>query len=238
MCGRYELHAHPAALALAFGLRYPPEIGPRYNIAPTQLVPIIRINGAGERELAQVRWGLVPFWAKDASIGSKLINARAETVSAKPGFRDAYRSARCLIPASGFYEWAKMTDGTKQPVRIAMKDDGAFAFAGLWAKWGGKSEPPLLTCTIVTTEANELCQKVHDRMPAILAPENYARWLDVADRDPADLLRAYPSALMQAYPISTRVNSPKNDDESIISPMSIAWGAASTRPQLSDRVTS
>jgi len=219
MCGRYELHTQPAALALAFGLRYPPEIGPRYNIAPTQQVPIIRLNGAGERELAQVRWGLVPFWAKDASIGSRLINARAETLSAKPGFRDAYRSARCLIPASGFYEWAKMTDGTKQPVRIGMKDDRAFAFAGLWAKWGGKSEPPLLTCTIVTTEANELCQRVHDRMPAILAPENYARWLDVERDSAAELLQPYSADAMGAYPISTRVNSPKNDDAAIVEPL-------------------
>jgi putative SOS response-associated peptidase YedK len=123
MCGRYELHTHPAALALALGLKYAPEIQARYNIAPTQQVPIVRLNMVGERELSQVRWGLVPFWAKDIAIGNKMINARAESIATKSGYRDAYKNARCLIPASGFYEWAKMTDGTKQPVYIGIKDD-------------------------------------------------------------------------------------------------------------------
>ena len=130
MCGRYELHTSPAALALAFGLKDPPEIQPRYNIAPTQQVPVIRLNLDGERELSQLRWGLVPFWAKDISIGSRMINAKAESITSKPGFRDAYRTARCLIPASGFYEWARMTDGSKQPVHIGMAGDAPFAFAG------------------------------------------------------------------------------------------------------------
>jgi putative SOS response-associated peptidase YedK len=219
MCGRYELHTQPAAMALAFGLKYPPEITARYNIAPTQQVPIIRRNADGERELSQVRWGLVPFWAKDPSVGSKMINARAETVVSKPGFGDAYKKLRCLIPASGFYEWGKMTDGTKQPVRVAMVDDRPFAFAGLWSRWGSK-DAEIETCTIITTEANELCQHVHDRMPVILAAENYVRWLDTADADPADLLRPYPSDAMRAYPVSTKVNSPKNDDESLIEPLS------------------
>ena len=223
MCGRYELHTHPAALALALGLKYPPEIQARYNIAPTQQVPIVRLR-EGARELSQVRWGLVPFWAKDPAIGNKMINARAETVTSRPGFRDAYKNARCLIPASGFYEWAKMTDGTKQPVHIGMKDDGPFAFAGLWSRWGPKGGEKLETCTIITTEANELCQRVHDRMPVILAPENYERWLDIAHQDPADLLRPYPSDAMRAYPVSTRVNSPNNDDAQIIEPLAIAWG--------------
>jgi putative SOS response-associated peptidase YedK len=229
MCGRYELHTSPAALALALSLRYPPDIGARYNIAPTQQVPIVRLTQGGERELSQVRWGLVPFWAKDSSIGSKMINARAETVTSKPGFREAYKKARCLIPASGFYEWAKMTDGTKQPVRIAMADDAPFVFAGLWSRWGPK-DAELETCTIITTEANELCQPVHDRMPVILAADDYARWLDTSSPDPADLLRPYASAAMRAYPISTRVNSPKNDDEALIEPLAIAWGAGSLQP--------
>lgn len=230
MCGRYELHSAPATLALALALKHPPEIHARYNIAPTQQVPIVRLNAEGERELSQVRWGLVPFWAKDASIGSKMINARSETIATKPGFREAYRKARCLIPASGFYEWAKMTDGTKQPVRVAMRDEEPFAFAGLWSRWGPKDGEQLVTCTIITTEANELCQPVHDRMPVILAPENYARWLDVAEVDPADLLRPYDSPAMHAYPVSTKVNSPKNDDRSLIEPLEIAWGAGSLRP--------
>jgi putative SOS response-associated peptidase YedK len=221
MCGRYELHTHPAAVALALGLKFPPEIAPRYNIAPTQQIPIVRLRD-GERELSQVRWGLVPFWAKDPAIGNKLINARAETIASKPAFRDAYRKARCLIPASGFYEWAKLTDGRKQPVHLGMKDDSVFAFAGLWSRWGPR-EDELETCTIITTEANELSQRVHDRMPVIVAPDNYARWLDVEDPDPADLLRAYPSDAMRAYPVSTRVNSPKNDDAAIIEPLAAAW---------------
>ena len=137
-------------MAKRLGLRYPPEFSARYNIAPTQQVPIVRLTKTGERELSQVKWGLVPFWAKDPSIGSKMINARAETVVSKPGFRDAYKKARCLIPASGFYEWAKLTDGTKQPVRIAMKDDAPFAFAGLWSRWGPK-DAEIETCTIITT---------------------------------------------------------------------------------------
>jgi putative SOS response-associated peptidase YedK len=229
MCGRYELHTSPAALALALGLRYPPEIKARYNIAPTQQVPIVRLTRDGERELSQVKWGLVPFWAKDPSIGNKMINARAETIVSKPGFRDAYKKTRCLIPASGFYEWAKMTDGSKQPVRIAMIDDAPFAFAGLWSGWGPKGSE-LITCTIITTEANELCQAVHDRMPVILAPENYDRWLDTTDADPADLLRPYPSEAMRAYPIGKRVSNPKNDDAELIEPLAIAWGAGSLRP--------
>lgn len=218
MCGRYELHTHPAALALALGLKFPPEITPRYNIAPTQAVPVVRLRD-GERELSQVRWGLVPFWAKDLAIGNKMINARAESVATKPGYRDAYRKMRCLIPASGFYEWAKMIDGKKQPVRVCMMDDAPFAFAGLWSRWGPR-DAEIETCAIITTEANELCARVHDRMPVILASSNYERWLDVAaDADPVDLLRPYPSEAMRAYPVSTRVNKPENDDARLIEPI-------------------
>ncbi len=219
MCGRYELHTHPAALALALGLKFTPEIAPRYNIAPTQQVPVVRVCEA-ERRLSQVRWGLVPFWAKDVSIGSRMINARAESVATRPGYRDAYRKTRCLIPASGFYEWAKLTDGKKQPVRVYMADEGPFAFAGLWSRWGPR-DAEVETCAIITTEANELCARVHDRMPVILAPNDYERWLDTSDADPVDLLRPYPSSAMRAYPISTRVNSPKNDDPEIIEPLPV-----------------
>ncbi len=125
-------------MALAFGLKYPPEITPRYNSAPTQQIPIIRLNETGERELAQVRWGFVPFWAKDPSIGSKMINARAETIATAPAFRSAFKKTRCLIPASGFYEWQKREDRSRQPVHIGMKDGAPFAFAGLWTTWGPK----------------------------------------------------------------------------------------------------
>jgi len=230
MCGRYELHSSPATLAFTLSLKHPPDIQARYNIAPTQHVPIVRLNRDDERELSQVRWGLVPFWAKDPSIGSKMINARSETIATKPGFREAYRKARCLIPASGFYEWAKMTDDSKQPVRVAMRDEDPFAFAGLWSRWGPKDGEQLETCTIITTEANELCQPVHDRMPVIRARENYERWLDVSEPDPADLLCPFDSAAMRAYPVSTRVNSPKNDDAELIAPLAVSWGVGSLRP--------
>lgn len=226
MCGRYELHSSPASVALALGLEYSPEIEPRYNIAPSQQVPIVRGRGDGERQLFQFRWGLIPFWAKDPSIGNKMINARAETIATSRGFRDAYRKGRCLIPASGFYEWARLTNGSKQPVRFALRDESVFALAGLWSRWHGDGAP-IRTCAIVTTEANALCQNVHDRMPVIVAPENYARWLDISDPDPADLLGAYPSALMHGYAVSTRVNSPRNDDPTLIEPRTIVSVAGS-----------
>jgi len=191
MCGRYELHTQPAAMALAFGLKYPPDITARYNIAPTQQVPIIRLNANGERELSQVKWGLVPFWAKDASIGSKMINARAETVTTAPAFRSAFKKTRCLSPASGFYEWQKRDDGTKQPMHIGMKHGEPFAFAGLWTTWGPK-DGELVTCTIITGEPNELAAAIHNRMPVILASDDYSHWLDIENPDAAALLRPRP----------------------------------------------
>lgn len=219
MCGRYELHTHPAAIALAMGLDYAPEIRERYNVAPTQQVPIVRLNSEGKRELVQVKWGFVPFWAKDPSIGSRMINARSETVATAPAFRTAFKKTRCLIPATGFYEWQKREGTIKQPMHIGMKDGAPFAFAGLWTTWGAKDAEPLTTCTIITGEPNELAATIHNRMPVILAPADYARWLDIEQPDAGDLLKPYPADAMKAYPISTRVNSPKNDDPSIIEPI-------------------
>ena len=195
MCGRYELHAHPAAIALAFGLAYPPEIQPRYNIAPTQQVPIVRLNAAGERELVQVRWGLVPRWAKDPSIGARMINARAETVATKPAFATAFRRHRCLLPADGFYEWqAARRTAAKQPMRVGMKDGSVFGLAGLYERWLSPEGEPLDTCTIVTTEANALLRDVHPRMPVIIAPEAYEQWLDPTDADAGALIARVRSA--------------------------------------------
>ena len=154
MCGRYELHSHPAAIALAFGLGAAPPVAPRYNIAPMQQVPIVRVNAQGARELAFVRWGLVPRWAKDPSIGARMINARGETLKEKPAFRTAFRRHRCLVPADGFYEWKSRGDGTKQPMRIAMRDGTPFAFAGLTERWLGPDGEPLDTCVIVTTDGD------------------------------------------------------------------------------------
>ena len=216
MCGRYELHTHPAALALAFGLPIPPSIRPRYNIAPMQDVPVIRTAATGERELAMVRWGLVPRWAKDPSIGAKMINARAETLAQKPSFRTALRKHRCLIPANGFYEWKVVPGGAKQPLHIGMQDGGLFAFAGLTERWLSPQGEVLDTCTIITTQANALLSPMHDRMPAIVAPGDYDRWLDVAIPEVADILAPYPAPRMTYYPVSTRVNAVRHDDAGLI----------------------
>jgi len=215
MCGRFELHTNPAAIALAFGLAHPPAIAPRYNIAPMQDVPVIRATRSGERELAQVRWGLVPRWAKDPSIGARMINARAETLEAKPAFRNALKWHRCLLPADSFYEW-KAVAGGKQPYRIAMKDGAVFALAALTERWLSPEGEVLDTCTIVTTPANPLIRPLHDRMPLVIAPEDYARWLDRSVENVTDLLSPYPAAAMTFHPVSTRVNAVKNDDPSII----------------------
>jgi putative SOS response-associated peptidase YedK len=216
VCGRYELHANPAAIALAFGLAHAPSVRPRYNVAPMQEVPIVRVSASGARELVAVRWGLVPRWAKDPAIGSKMINARGETVATKPSFRTAFRRHRCLIPANGFYEWMQAADGRKQPVLIAMKDGNVFAFAGLYERWLTGDGAPLDSCAILTTDANELLRAVHDRMPVIVPPDQYARWLDPAQDGPQALVAPYPSGPMTWWPVSSRVNSVRHDDASLI----------------------
>lgn len=218
MCGRYELHTNPAAIALAFGLAHPPDLHARYNIAPQTEVPIVRVGPDGERELVHVRWGLVPRWATDTSMGSRMINARGETIADKRSFRIGYRKHRCLLPADGFYEWAAAPGGgaRKQPLHIGMKDASLFALGGLYERWLSPEGEVLDTCTIVTTAANELLLPVHDRMPMIVAPRDYTRWLDPANADIADLIAPYPSAEMAYYPISARVNSVKHDDAKLI----------------------
>ena len=216
MCGRYELHSNPAAIALAFGLAHAPSVRPRYNVAPMQEVPIVRVSASGAREFVAVRWGLVPRWAKDPAIGSKMINARGETVATKPSFRTAFRRHRCLIPANGFYEWMPVADGRKQPVLIAMKDGSVFAFAGLYERWLTGDGEPLDSCTILTTDANDLLRAVHDRMPVIVPADQYARWLDPAQDGPQALVAPYPSDAMTWWPVSSRVNSVRHDDASLI----------------------
>ena len=230
MCGRYELHSHPAAIALAFGLAYPPEIHPRYNVAPMQPVPIVRLNAAGERELVQMRWGLVPRWAKDPSIGAKMINARAETVATKPTYRTAFRRHRCLLPADGFYEWRVRADGAKQPLRIGMKDESLFGLAGLYERWLSPDGEPLDTCTVLTTDANALLKSLHDRMPVIVPPDAYEQWLDPDWPDAASLIAPYRAESMTYWPVSTRVNSVKNDDADCIVPLTADDDAPSPEP--------
>ncbi len=220
MCGRYELHTHPAAIALLFGLAHPPAVAPRYNIAPMQDVPVVRRGHHGERELAQVRWGLVPRWAKDASIGARLVNVRAESLADKPMFRTALRRHRCLLPADGFFEWRPIPGGGKQPYRIGMKDGQPFGLGGITERWLSPEGEVLDTCAIVTTASNELLAPLHGRMPLILAPEHFERWLDVSvDEDVTSLLMPYDAQAMSYHAVSARVNAVRNDDAAIIEPV-------------------
>jgi putative SOS response-associated peptidase YedK len=219
MCGRFTLRASPAALREWFPLLDVPEMKPRYNIAPTQQVLAIRRQPELERPAcAWLRWGLVPHWADDTKIGQRMINARAESTAQKPAFRSPYRRRRCLIPADGFYEWQKLN---KQPFFIGRRDGKPFAFAGLWDHWD-KSGEPIDSFTILTTDANELMRPLHDRMPVILASSTYDRWLDPNVQDTAllqELLKPYPSDELTAHPVSTLVNSPKNETPACAVPL-------------------
>jgi putative SOS response-associated peptidase YedK len=232
MCGRYELHTHPAAIALAFGLDRPPDVHARYNIAPMTEVPVVRTSSEGRRELVRMRWGLVPRWAKDPSIGAKMINARGETLAEKPSFRTAYRRHRCLLPADGFYEWREVNapHAHKEPLHIGMKDGSVFGLAGLYERWLSADGDVLDSCTIVTTEANALIRALHDRMPLIIAPQDYARWLDPAVPSADDLIAPYPADAMAWYPVSTRVNSVKNDDPTLVRPAGPAHATPPAAP--------
>jgi putative SOS response-associated peptidase YedK len=214
MCGRFALHAHPRVIALQFALSAAPEIAPRYNIAPTTDVLVVRA-GDGGRLAARVRWGLVPRWARDPAIGGKLNNARAETVAEKPSFRDAFRRRRCLIPASGFYEWRREGE-RKQPYYVYPANGEVFAFAGLWESWRGEGAA-LETCAIVTTEANAVMAPIHDRMPVIVARADYARWLDCAPgNDVSDLLRPADAAAIAVRRVSRAVNNARNENAALI----------------------
>jgi putative SOS response-associated peptidase YedK len=190
----------------------------RYNIAPTQEIAAVRADGErGCRTLVSLRWGLIPSWAKDPSIGNRMINARAETVAEKPSFRNAMKRRRCLVLSDGYYEWQKKQGpkGPKQPFYFCLNDERPFAFAGLWESWKDPSGSRLESCTIITTEANTLTRPIHDRMPVILPADSYDHWLDPTLHDAAELqplLRSYPSEEMKAFPVSTLVNSPRNDD--------------------------
>jgi putative SOS response-associated peptidase YedK len=218
MCGRYALYGP---------IKRTPEhdrwfeeleaFAPRYNIAPTQPCPVTRWVD-GRPVLAALRWGLVPFWAKDTAIGNRLINARAETVAVKPAFRAAYRTRRCLVAASGFYEWKK-AGGGKRPYYIAGADGTLLAFAGVWEQWQPAGAEPVLSFTIVTTDANELMKGIHDRMPVILAPADYEAWLTA--KDPAELMRPCPPEMLDVRPVSAAVNNPRNDTPDLVEPLAI-----------------
>jgi putative SOS response-associated peptidase YedK len=196
---------------------YPSSITPNYNVAPTQEVAAV-VEEDEMRKLEMFHWGLIPSWAKDPSIGNKMVNARAETVSEKPSFRSAFKKRRCLILADGFYEWQKTDDG-KQPYHIKMQDDSPFAFAGLWEIW--KDDEEIRSCTIITTAANDLMSEIHHRMPVILPPDDYDMWLDpdFDEKEPlTSLLKPYSSDKMEAYIVSRRVNKPSNNEPSVVEP--------------------
>ncbi|AFZ34336.1 protein of unknown function DUF159 [Stanieria cyanosphaera PCC 7437] len=208
MCGRFTLYHSSSEIAKAFNLANLPELKPRYNIAPTQEVAaIVGSEVKGGREFKWLRWGLIPHWAKDSSIGAKLINARAESVAQKPSFRSALSHSRCLIIADGFYEWQK-TENRKQPFYIQQIDGVPFALAGLWSTWQPKNGETIATCTIITTKANEIMQPIHERMPVILKSTDYEKWLAPTVQQPEllqPLLQPYSSDKLKIAPVSTKV---------------------------------
>ena len=223
MCGRFALGLPSRSLAEHFQLDIFPEFEPRYNIAPTRNVATIAVEKSG-REMRMRHWGLIPHWAKDNKIGSRLINARSETAGKKPSFRYAFRHRRCLIPSTGFYEW-KRTDRAKQPFFIRMLDEKIFAFAGLWERREGQEEEAIESCTILTTSANDIMRPIHERMPVILNPEDYDIWLDPANINTSSLeqfLKPFPSDMMKQYPVDAYVNNPQNDDPKCIEPLEIS----------------
>lgn len=230
MCGRYRLSRRKEVLAEHFGADFADlDWQPRYNIAPTQPVPVIRRDDRGPTLHASLmRWGLIPSWATDATIGARMINARSETAASKPSFREPLHKRRCLIPADGFYEWVRGAK-RKQPFCFEVGDGGIFAFAGLWDRWRGPDGQAVETCTILTTTPNELLAAVHDRMPVILAPEHHGRWLDPSMQDVAsavDLLKPFDSKLMKRYPVSTHVNLVANDDSECSAPVDLPRATA------------
>lgn len=235
MCGRYTLSTPGDVLAELFGLPEVPEVEGRYNIAPTQEVAAVRADEeGGGRRFGLLRWGLVPHWADDPSIGNRMINARSETVAEKPAFRTSFKRRRCLVLADGFYEWKKVEGGKKQPWYFRLESGDPFAFAGLWSHWDKGEEGPIESCTLLTTDANPLVKKVHPRMPVILDPDEYDPWLDpdLQDRERLEAaLDAFDPARMIAYPVSTRVNSPANDDPAVIEPQGEAERAGPEEEQ-------
>ncbi len=214
MCGRFAFYSPTEATAALFGVRSVPEVKPRYNIAPTQTIAAVRVSAEDSRELALLRWGLVPFWAKDPSIGNRMINARAETVAEKPSFRAAYRKRRCLILADGFYEWRKEADG-KTPYYITLASGEPFGFAGLWEDWHSKDTGEALqTTAIITTAANEFMTQIHHRMPVVLQKDAADRWLDGDEQLLAEVGESGP--VFRAWPVDRRVNNARNEGEDLL----------------------
>jgi putative SOS response-associated peptidase YedK len=233
MCGRFARRSTQEVLADWFGVELEdmPWFAPSYNAAPQSVQPVVRLNrDSGDREFALLRWGLVPFWAKNAKFGYSTINARAEEAATKPAYREALKKRRCLVPADAFYEWRRIDKKTKYPYAFALRSGGPCAFAGLWERWEPKEGEPLETFTILTTDPNELMEPIHNRMPVILEPCDYPRWLDPGGlnsdglgsedlaRPPVDLLRPLPAEKMIAWPVNDRVGNVRNNDSQLLEP--------------------
>ena len=222
MCGRYSLTVTPDELYRLFGIDDKLNLRPRFNVAPTQAAPVVRKTG-GEKNMDMLRWGLIPSWSKDASIASKLINARGETVAEKLSFRSAYESRRCLVPVDGFYEW-RTEGGKKQPFRIGFREGKPFAFAGLWESWTvpeglEDTGDTVETFTIVTTSANPMLVPIHHRMPVIVDPTDYELWLEGGSDEANAVIKPFSQDDMAFYRVSTRVNNVRNDDEACVEPL-------------------
>jgi putative SOS response-associated peptidase YedK len=218
VCGRFALFAAPELVAEYFALAEPPSLAPHYNVTPGQDIAAVRLDREGRRQLRALRWGLVPFWAKDASIGRRLINARLDSLATKPAFREALGRRRCLIPASGFYEWGVDSAGKKQPFFIRPRNEPLLVIAGLWERWRQPSGEPLETCVIVTKEADALLAPIHDRMPVVLSRAAQEAWLDPSS-DPATIAELAASAPeLETWAVGSAVNDPRNDDERVIAP--------------------
>jgi putative SOS response-associated peptidase YedK len=225
MCGRARLSSDVSELKLVFSIpphRPTPNIAPSWNVAPTDPLPVVRYDArAGERSLDVMRWGLVPFWAKDIKVGFANINAKAEGIESKPAFREAFQRRRCLVPVDNFYEWKKTPTG-KQPYAIAIADRQLMALAGLWETWRSPAGERVRSFAIITTTPNELCAELHNRMPVVLKPEGWPAWLgEEPDNEPQikALLAPYPSEEMVAWPVSPRVGNVRNNDPSLIEPI-------------------
>ena len=216
MCGRFAFYSPAEATAALFGVNSVPEVKRRYNIAPTQTIAAVRVGAEDSCEFALLRWGLVPFWEMDPSIGNRLINAVAETVAEKPSFRAAYRKRRCLILADGFYEWRKETDG-KTPYYISLESGEPFAFAGLWEDWHSKDTGEALqTTAIITTSANDFMNQIHHRMPVVLQKDAADRWLDGDEQLLTEIAESGPA--FRAWPVDRRVNNARNEGEDLVKP--------------------
>jgi putative SOS response-associated peptidase YedK len=222
MCGRFILKTPFSELVRLYNLTNSVNLAPRYNVAPTQDVAVVRSSAEQGRTLAMVRWGLVPWWAKDLKMGASMINAQGETIATKPAFREAFQSRRCIVPADGFYEWKKLDAKRRQPYAIMPRDGGLFSFAGLWERWRDRaSGETVQSCTIVTTQPNELCAPIHNRMPAILPQGAWGQWLGekpASSNELLALLSSYPAEAMTAFAIGPRVGKVNNEGPELIEP--------------------